>query len=535
MSTNKKRVLIESNLEKPALSLTEVRWEVFETELTVGAGDIKVVEKEMFEVVGKKDWFDSINAAAEALVEEASFLPGRFWLICDDDNEHDDQAVGAHAIVGKYAYHVGFLNKRQARKFRKSMTSLDLEGLSLEVLGCITKGKTSPYLNTRFYLPLDFAELVNDGYTYYPENRPSWLLDASPVNPRPWQGRDAKGFTDDELRKIYCWYARKKMWNSLPNKCEDGADGFCNCGGSVPEPMASFVIEPDNSVLSLQKMADENKDLREPIKKFRDLLISNSKVKEDPSATNKKRVLVDSILEKPALSLTEVRWVVEVEAEYEDDEDDGDTVSEEKEMINKEMFEPGAARAQYRLDSLEAAAEALAKDGSFLPGRFWLIDDQTIGVHSIVGKYAYHVGFLGDRGTDMFRKSMKLLDLEGETLEVLGSFTITKGRTESYLKAMLYLPIDFAESVKDGYSDKPENRPSWLMDASPVTPRPYQGRGAAGFTDDELCKIYCWYAKKNMVNSLPHRCEVGADRIRGGDLWPAMESFVLPEKPTDEQ
>ena len=249
-------------------------------------------------------------------------------------------------------------------------------------------------------------------------------------------------------------------------------------------------------------------------------------------STNKKRVLVDSILEKPALSLTEVRWVVEVEAEaYEDGEDDGDAVSEEKEMIEKQMFEPGL----YRHDSLEAAAEALAKEGSFLPGRFWLIGDQTIGVHSIVGKHAYNVGFLSDGYTDMLRKSMKLLDLEGETLEVLGSFTITKGRTESYLKAMLYLPIDFAESVKDGYSDKPENRPSWLMDASPVTPRPYQGRGAAGFTDDELCKNYCWYAKKNMVNSLPHRCEVGADRIRGGDLWPAMESFVLPEKPTDEQ
>lgn len=247
-------------------------------------------------------------------------------------------------------------------------------------------------------------------------------------------------------------------------------------------------------------------------------------------STNKKRVLVDSILEKPALSLTEVRWVVEVEAEaYEDDEDDGDTVSEEKEMINKEMFEPGAARAQYRLDSLEAAAEALAKEGSFLPGRFWLIDDQTIGVHSIVGKYAYHVGFLTDRYTDMFRKSMKLLDLEGETLEVLGSFTITKGRTESYLRAMLYLPIDFAESVKDGYSNKPENRPSWLMDASPVTPRLWQGRNAEGFTDDELCKMCCWYAKKKMFNSLPHRCEPRADGLRhcGGGVPLEMESFVL--------
>ena len=534
MSTNKKRVLIESNLEKPALSLAEDRWEVFETELTVGAGDIKVVEKEMFEVVGKKDWFDSINAAAEALVEEASFLPGRFWLICDDDNEHDDQAVGAHAIVGKYAYHVGFLNKRQARKFRKSMASFVLDGLSsLEVLGCITKGKTSSYLNTRFDLPLDFAELVNGGCTYYPENRPSWLLDASPVNPRPWQGRDAKGFTDDELRKIYCWYARKKMWNSLPHRCEWGADRLRNCGDSVPEPMASFVLNPDNSVLYLQKMADENKDLREPIKKFRDLLISNSKVIEDPSATDEKRVLVDSILDKPALSLTEIRWVIETEEN--DDGDDGDTIH----ISVKEMFE--VVGEQYRFDSINAAAEALVEEASFLPGRFWLIcdddnehDDQAVGAHAIVGKYAYHVGFLNKRQARKFRKSMASFVLDGlSSLEVLGC--ITKGKTSSYLNAWLYLPVDFAELMNDGYTDKPENRPSWLLDASTVTPRPWQGRYAEGFTDDELCKIYCWCGKQKMFNSLPDRCEWGAGMIRGGDDTRPMESFVLLEKPTDAQ
>lgn len=251
-------------------------------------------------------------------------------------------------------------------------------------------------------------------------------------------------------------------------------------------------------------------------------------------STNKKRVLVDSILEKPALSLTEVRWVVETEAEaYEDDddEDDGDTMSEEKEMIEKQMIELDPHH--HRFDSLDAAAKAFVEEGSFLPGRFWLItdftswiDDETLGVHAIVGKHAYHVGFVGKRSTDLFRKSMKLLNLEFRSLEILGCITNTKGTKD----VKLYLPIDFAESVKDGYSDKPENRPSWLMDASPVTPRPYQGSGAAGFTDDELCKICCWYCKKKMINSLPNRCEWGAGMIRGGDLWPAMESFVLDEQ-----
>ena len=244
MSAETTRGLIDDIFYKPDLSLTTVRW-VTETEETDEDGDTYISEKEMFDVVGEQHRLGAVEAAAHAIAEENTFLPARFWLICDNDNEHDDQAVGVHSIVGKYAYHVGFLPKRQARLFRKSMASLDLEGLSLEVLGCIAKGKTTPYPNARLYLPIEFAELVNEGYTDDPENAPSWLSDASPVSPRPWQGRDAKGFTDDELRKIYCWYARKRMWNSLPNKCEEGAVGFRSCRASVPEPMEHFVLEPD--------------------------------------------------------------------------------------------------------------------------------------------------------------------------------------------------------------------------------------------------------------------------------------------------
>ena len=92
---------------------------------------------------------------------------------------------------------------------------------------------------------MDFANLVLEGYTSDPANYIDWLQDATPVHSRPWQGRNAEGFSDDELCKIFCWYAKKKMWNSLPHKCEAAALEFRSCRGSVPEPMDSFVLEPE--------------------------------------------------------------------------------------------------------------------------------------------------------------------------------------------------------------------------------------------------------------------------------------------------
>lgn len=244
MSAETIRVPIDDIFYKPDLSLTTVRW-VTETEETDEDGDTYISDKEMFDVVGEQHRLGAVEAAANAIAEENTFLPARFWLICDDDNEHDDQAVGVHAIVGQYAYHVGFLPRNGARRYRKAMDSIDLKDLSLEVLGCIAKGKTAPHPNARLYLPVDFADLVLDGYTNDPANQVRWLQDDSPVHPRPWQGRDAQGFTDDELCKIFCWYAKKKLWNSLPNRCEAAAAEFRTCRGRVPEPMDSFVLEPE--------------------------------------------------------------------------------------------------------------------------------------------------------------------------------------------------------------------------------------------------------------------------------------------------
>jgi len=128
------------------------------------------------------------------------------------------------------------------------MDAIDLKDLTLEVLGCITKGKSSPHPNARLYLPMAFASLVLSGYTCDSANEISWLKDESPVLPRPWQGRNAEGFTDEELCKIHCWYAKKKLWSSLPHKCEEAAVEFRNCRGSVPKAMDSFVLEPEPSL-----------------------------------------------------------------------------------------------------------------------------------------------------------------------------------------------------------------------------------------------------------------------------------------------
>jgi hypothetical protein len=188
---------------------------------------------------------EAVEAAAKAIASEEAFLPAKFWMACDNDNEHDANAVSVHAVVGQHAYHVGFLPKEEAPLLRQSMAALDVPEGVVEVLGCITHGKNASHPNAHLYLPLDFAKLVASGYTANKANRANWLLDPSPVLPRPWQGRDAQGFTDDELRKIYCFYARKQCWNSLPHKCEAAAQGFRGCRGSVPLPMDSFVLEPE--------------------------------------------------------------------------------------------------------------------------------------------------------------------------------------------------------------------------------------------------------------------------------------------------
>lgn len=240
-----------SVLNAPGLSLATVRWR--------NDND----DGEMFAVVGEQYRLAAVNAAAEKIANEGSFLPARFWLTCDNDNQHDDKAVGVHAIVGAVAYHVGFLPKQQARDFRQSLADVDLDEQTAEVLGCITQGKTS-HPNARLYLPLDFADRISDGYDRDPLNNPSWLQDAAPVTPRPYQGWGMRGFTDDDLKKIYCWYTRGKVWNSLPPACEEAAVEFRSYRGRVPDAMEKFILDPADSTAGIGDWttADHSQDAK---------------------------------------------------------------------------------------------------------------------------------------------------------------------------------------------------------------------------------------------------------------------------------
>ncbi len=263
----------------PTLSLTTVRW-IEETTTEDEDGDVVVDETAMFDVVGEQYKLQAVNEASDAIANEGSFLPPRFWLFCDKNNPYDANAVSVHAIVGDRAYNVGFLPRSQAALYRESMARLGKPEGTLEVLGCFTQGKTAPHPNARLYLPDDFAALVLQGFSADPANNPGWLSDPTPVAPRPYQGRHARGFSDDELRKIYCFYARKKKWRCFPGACDSAANGFRSSRTSIPVEMDSFVLDPVASP-ELSKLHDP-----EPARAF--------------ARGHLKRVLMDTMTEEQA-------------------------------------------------------------------------------------------------------------------------------------------------------------------------------------------------------------------------------------------
>lgn len=228
----------------PSLSFAGVRW-IREVEKTDEEGDSYIECAQMFDVVGEQYRIDSIRGAQEALVAEGGFLPPLIWLVNDDQNDHDPNAVRAFCIVGSRAYHVGFLPRGAALRFRESMSRIGRAGQSLEVRGCITQAKGAPHPNVRLNLPWDFAELVESGFPEDPANNPAWLSDPSPVAPRPYQGRGGEGFSDGELCKVYCWYGRKHGWFLLPDSVEANAIGFRDRGlGSTGLALDPFILPP---------------------------------------------------------------------------------------------------------------------------------------------------------------------------------------------------------------------------------------------------------------------------------------------------
>jgi hypothetical protein len=224
--------------------LAGVRW-IREVEQKDEEGDTYIECAQMFDVVGEQYRLDSVDAAQEALIAEGGFLPPIIWLVNDDSNQYDPNAVAAYCIVGSRGYHVGFLPMGATLRFRSSMSQLGRDGESLEVRGCITQAKGGPHPNVRLNLPWDFAALVQSGFADDPVNNPAWLQDPSPVAPRPYQGRGGVGFSDDELCKVYCWYGRKQGWFLLPDAVEENALGFRDRGlGSTGLALDPFIEPP---------------------------------------------------------------------------------------------------------------------------------------------------------------------------------------------------------------------------------------------------------------------------------------------------
>ncbi len=245
---------VESFPRPPDMSFATLRW--IDEEVVVedslndddGRDDQPAAytqEKEMFGVVGEQHRIDMTEAAARAMADENSFLPARFWLMCEESNPHDSNAVSVHAVAIGRTYHVGFLPRSEVVIYRQSLVAIGRPTVTVEILGCFTQGNTAPHPKARLYLPKDFAAQLASGLAETESNHPAWLRDPTPVSPRQLQGTKAAGFTDDELRKIHCWHAKRRRWFGLPLHCDTALKEMRS--NRVPDALASFVVTGDSS------------------------------------------------------------------------------------------------------------------------------------------------------------------------------------------------------------------------------------------------------------------------------------------------
>jgi hypothetical protein len=160
------------------------------------------------------------HAAADAIAADGSFLPARAWLVQDDAEPGDPDAVSVYFPTARAAYRAGAIVGRKGRLFRLQMNAIGRPGETVEVLACIIEGASNKSRALHVYLPEDFDPLVSAGYDRDPANRPAWLADATPVAPRSVASEDGREFTPDELRKLYCRFAKSQRIPSLPDSIE---------------------------------------------------------------------------------------------------------------------------------------------------------------------------------------------------------------------------------------------------------------------------------------------------------------------------
>ena len=194
-------------MKRPEISFATVQWPLDDT-----LDMVKATTERRFEA--------NIRRAVQGIIDEGSFLPSRAWLVPEEGTLDDPDAVAVYFPTPRGVIEVGIITKRAGRLYRRQLELIGLKDEPIEVLGYISGGQQTRRPLVHVYLPADFDQFYETGYHKDPANHPAWLLDASPVQKRPLTKKDGTDFTPDELRKVYCWYAKRKGWKSLPDGIE---------------------------------------------------------------------------------------------------------------------------------------------------------------------------------------------------------------------------------------------------------------------------------------------------------------------------
>jgi hypothetical protein len=207
---------------------------------------------EFFDVVGEQYHAMTIARMKEQIRSSAcgdggsniDTLPPSVFLVEEDCNPHDPKAVAVvfpfsqstsrNGQVVHEAETVGYLPRDDAKKFRAAMARFGISGRPLEVPGCVVMTSSTPLGNVKLYLPRAFIKLCEKGYADNPDHKPAWLSASACVGIKDHKhDRDTSNYTIDELRHIYCRYAKMKAWNSLPYMVDEKVASWSQGIGSM--------------------------------------------------------------------------------------------------------------------------------------------------------------------------------------------------------------------------------------------------------------------------------------------------------------
>jgi hypothetical protein len=209
-------------------------------------------DSEFFDVVGEQYHASTVSRMREQIRSSASGAggsvvdasPPSVILVEEHSNSHDPNAVAVMFPFSKVttrsghdsydAETVGYLPKDHAKAFRSAMARFGISGRPLQVPGCVVAVSAADYDNVKIYLPRDFVKLCEKGYADDPANKPVWLSSRTLVAVKDHKHeRDTSSYTLDDLRHIYCRYAKMKAWNSLPYMVEDKVAAWSKGIGSM--------------------------------------------------------------------------------------------------------------------------------------------------------------------------------------------------------------------------------------------------------------------------------------------------------------